>query len=115
MTNLLKKFIQKIKDSGLLAALKTTYLYFKLGSNPDIKQFSFPENLDIRKDITSKYNFNGAFLDIFLENKDYMVVKWHHYIPLYEKYFSDFRDREVRFLEIGVSGGESSNVAKIFW
>ena len=107
MTNLWKKFFKIKKDAGLLTALKTTYLYFKLGPNPDIEQYSFSRNSDIRKDITSKYNFSGVLLDIFVENKDHLVHKWHHYIPLYEKYFSNFQDRQVRFLEIGVSQGGS--------
>ena len=76
-------------------------------SNEGIGQYEFPKNLDVREDIQMKYNFSGALLDIFVENKDNVVHKWHHYIPLYDKYFGNFRHRQVRFLEIGVSKGGS--------
>ena len=33
--------------------------------------------------------------------------KWHHYLPLYERHFSAFRDRAPRLLEIGVLKGGS--------
>ena len=36
-----------------------------------------------------------------------MVHKWHHYLPIYEKYFSPYRDVAPKFLEIGVSKGGS--------
>ncbi len=39
-----------------------------------------------------------------------LVHKWHHYLPLYERYFGPWRSRtnaRLRFLEIGVSQGGS--------
>lgn len=33
--------------------------------------------------------------------------KWHHYLPLYERYFAPFRDRAPKLLEIGVLNGGS--------
>ena len=45
--------------------------------------------------------------DIYTSIKGVMVHKWHHYIPLYERYFSRFRGTDFRFLEIGVSKGGS--------
>jgi hypothetical protein len=33
--------------------------------------------------------------------------KGHGYTPVYEKFFEPFRDRPLKFLEIGVGGGES--------
>jgi hypothetical protein len=36
-----------------------------------------------------------------------VVQKWHHYLPLYDRYFSPFKGQPVRFLEIGVSKGGS--------
>jgi hypothetical protein len=36
------------------------------------------------------------------------VHKWHHYLPLYDRYFAPYRDRQgLRMLEIGVSLGGS--------
>lgn len=33
--------------------------------------------------------------------------KWHHYLDVYDKYFSAYRDREIVFVEFGVSEGGS--------
>lgn len=43
----------------------------------------------------------------FWTHKGPIVHKWHHYLPIYERYFSAFRDTPVRMLEIGVSKGGS--------
>lgn len=44
---------------------------------------------------------------IFWGNKGRIVHKWHHYLPLYDRYFATFRNRPIRFLEIGVCKGGS--------
>ena len=65
---------------------------------------------DIAGDIVTKYGPQGALLDIFTATSDSLVHKWHHYLPLYERYFGPWRDRReppLRFLEIGVSEGGS--------
>ncbi|MEM7270755.1 MAG: class I SAM-dependent methyltransferase [Pseudomonadota bacterium] len=36
-----------------------------------------------------------------------MVHKWHHYLPIYERYFERFRSKSFRMLEIGVFKGGS--------
>ena len=72
-----------------------------------IGKYSFDKTLDVKKDIQDKYHYSGDLLDLFAENSDFIVHKWHHYIPLYERYFSPFRGRKIRFLEIGVSKGGS--------
>ena len=107
MKRLFRKFQNKLQNEGPLSALKASLRYFKNATNQGIEEFSFTKNLNIREDIERKYNFSGALLDIFVANKDNVVHKWHHYIPLYDKYFSNFRNRQVRFLEIGVSKGGS--------
>ena len=75
----------------------------------DIGRFEFKSdhNSNARKDIQDKYGNGGDLVDLFADNKDFLVHKWHHYIPLYERYFSSFRGRKIRFLEIGVSKGGS--------
>ena len=53
---------------------------------------------------------DGAVSDLeslFWGNTGPLVHKWHHYLPIYERYFSGFRDRPIRMLEIGVSKGGS--------
>ncbi|SEO30768.1 Methyltransferase domain-containing protein [Pseudorhodobacter antarcticus] len=44
---------------------------------------------------------------LFWSHDGTIVHKWHHYLPIYERYFSSFRGRKPRFLEIGVSKGGS--------
>jgi hypothetical protein len=62
---------------------------------------------DIRDDIREKYGYDGDLLDIFIQNEGAVVHKWHHYIPIYDRYFGPLRNRDIRFLEIGVSKGGS--------
>ena len=62
---------------------------------------------DIRRDISQKYAFDRDLLDIFVEGGERSVHKWHHYLPIYDRYFEHWRGKEVRFLEIGVAAGGS--------
>jgi|688.fasta_scaffold456704_1 hypothetical protein len=74
----------------------------------DIPRFAFkgsPE--EIRQDIRSKYGYEGDLLDIYAGHTGTGIMKWHHYIPLYDRYFSRFRGKTLRFLEIGVLNGGS--------
>ena len=48
-----------------------------------------------------------GFEGIFWSNKGPIVHKWHHYLSIYERYFSPYRYQRPRFLEIGVSKGGS--------
>lgn len=70
-------------------------------------KFNFDEASDVKKDIQEKYGHDSDLLEFFATNKDVIVHKWHHYIPLYDRYFSSFRGQKIRFLEIGVSKGGS--------
>jgi len=45
--------------------------------------------------------------ELFWSNTGPVVHKWHHYLPVYERYFSPFRNKPFRMLEIGVSKGGS--------
>jgi hypothetical protein len=67
----------------------------------------FLGEISAKEDIPVKYGYQGDFLRLFAENKGATVHKWHHYIPLYDRYFSPYRGRAVSFLEIGVSQGGS--------
>lgn len=62
---------------------------------------------EIRADIARKYRHDSALLDVFANHQGVVVHKWHHYIPLYDRYLSGWRGKQVRFLEIGVSKGGS--------
>ena len=107
MKSLILRIQNNLRNEGLIASLKTKIAYFKKESTEGIGRYQAPKNLDVTEDIKRKYNFNGQLLEIYASNKDNVVHKWHHYIPLYDKYFSNFRNRKVRFLEIGVSEGGS--------
>jgi hypothetical protein len=61
----------------------------------------------IAADITQKFGPVGDILDIFVQNTGEGVDKWHHYLPLYERYLAPWRNRRLRFLEIGVFKGGS--------
>mgnify|MGYP003956679271 CR=1 FL=1 len=67
--------------------------------------FNQPDQVASR--IANLYHYNGDLLKLFTENKGKVIHKWHHYIPLYDKYFSRYRGTKVRMLEIGVSRGGS--------
>ena len=73
----------------------------------DIRNFAFTQDASVKKDINEKYRYDGDLLKIYSENTGPLVHKWHHYIPIYSRYFSRFRATKVRFLEIGVSKGGS--------
>lgn len=49
----------------------------------------------------------AGFEGIFWSNEGPIVHKWHHYLPIYERYFSPYKNLKPRFLEIGVSKGGS--------
>lgn len=62
---------------------------------------------DVREDIRSKYGHESDLLDLYAAGSERIVHKWHHYIPIYDRYLSRWRNRPFRFLEIGVSKGGS--------
>ena len=79
----------------------------RLGYGVGIDTMAFDTARSVKEDIETKYGDAGPLLDIFVNNEGYPVHKWHHYIPIYERYFSSFRDQPLRFLEIGVFRGGS--------
>jgi len=72
-----------------------------------MKKFRFPEDGDVAADVREKYGYDGDLLQIWAQNKGASVHKWHHYIPLYDRYFAPYRGKPIRFLEIGVNHGGS--------
>lgn len=74
-----------------------------------IERYAF-SGADIRQDVVGKYGPQGDLLDIYTSIDTCLVHKWHHYLPLYERYFGPWRrpaSRPLRFLEIGVFEGGS--------
>ena len=39
--------------------------------------------------------------EMFWSNEGPVVHKWHHYLPIYDRYLTPWRGRPVRMLEIG--------------
>lgn len=90
--------------------LKNVWRQFRIGrrSKKSIPFFECPKNVDVFEDIKEKYGFDGDLLRFFAQPKgDFLVHKWHHYIPIYDRYFGAYRNKKIRFLEIGVSKGGS--------
>ncbi|MFP4239338.1 MAG: class I SAM-dependent methyltransferase [Rhodosalinus sp.] len=72
-----------------------------------MKKYRFEEGGDVAADIRGKYGYDGKLAAIYAGNEGPVVHKWHHYIPLYDRYLGRFCDTPVRFLEIGVARGGS--------
>jgi len=59
---------------------------------------------------------NPLSLDgIFWSNQGPIVHKWHHYLPIYERYFGLYRCKNPKFLEIGVSKGGSLAIWRTYF
>jgi cephalosporin hydroxylase len=75
-----------------------------------LRGMMFPRDGDVRADLLERYGYQGELGEIYASNQGAAVHKWHHYLPIYEHYFAAWRDRPVRFLEIGVWMGGSLNM-----
>ncbi|MGA7461435.1 MAG: class I SAM-dependent methyltransferase [Candidatus Korobacteraceae bacterium] len=51
----------------------------------------------------------------FLTNEGRQIWKWKHYFPIYERFFRDFVNKSVTFLEIGVASGGSLQMWKRYF
>jgi hypothetical protein len=75
---------------------------------PDISDFVVHlEDID-----TSPYT--GRCAEIFLANTGPGILKWLHYLPIYDRLFGQFAGRPVRFLEIGVLAGGSMRMWRTY-
>ncbi|MES2145039.1 MAG: class I SAM-dependent methyltransferase [Pseudomonadota bacterium] len=72
-----------------------------------MRKFNFPPDRDIAEDLAQSFGYTGDLVDIYTSTKGTLIHKWHHYLPLYDRYFGPWRGKPVRFLEIGVSRGGS--------
>ena len=89
-----------------MAGLKDLFSRKRGKNAPGIERYAFDGN-DVAADIRKKFDFEGDLLDIYAAGSEQLVHKWHHYLPLYDRYFHTRRGTAVRFLEIGVSKGGS--------
>lgn len=51
----------------------------------------------------------------FANNPGRLIYKWLHYFDIYERHFQPFRNREIKFLEIGVFHGGSLQMWKNYF
>lgn len=51
----------------------------------------------------------------FRENKGNLIHKWMHYFEIYDRYFKQYRNKEVTILEIGIYQGGSLQMWKDYF
>lgn len=96
-----------MKIKNYLRMILPNFILNRLGADCKLEEFAFNNPLNVKKDIEMKYGFNGDLLEIFTKNKNQVVHKWHHYIPIYNRHFSNLIGTKKKFLEIGVFKGGS--------
>jgi len=126
---MLKKIIKKIQNKEFFK-----YLFWKFGLKKSlniflnylnkiflskaeylgIDKYEFSSNKNITEYIEEHYSMNYQLFKLFVNNKENVIHKWIHYIPIYESYISKFKDTKVSFLEIGVSKGGSMKMFREF-
>ena len=112
----LKDFIKSKIPKSILNYLKKIKKSLSANKLSNIDRFEYKDEKKIKDDIYEKYDYEGPLLDLFINNRNQLVHKWHHYLPLYERYFKPFQgDKKIRFLEIGVSKGGSLNLWRKFF
>lgn len=63
---------------------------------------------------TPPEKMSGELEAYFWRNKGRAIDKWTHYLPIYERHFTPFRNTPVRVLEIGVQNGGSAQMWRDF-
>lgn len=104
MSSYLGFSIRKVAQAVLPAPVHRRLLRDR---RPHNDQFDFTGAEGVAHDIRAKYSCQSDLVDLFASNQRGKVNKWHHYIPIYERYFGPHRGRAIRFLEIGVAKGGS--------
>lgn len=98
---------EKLQKTSFFQSLRAVRRKFFPRKIPKLSSFEYRGDKSISEDIKEKYAFSGELLDIFVDIRGPLINKWHHYIPIYDRHLSKFRNTKVRFLEIGVSKGGS--------
>lgn len=79
------------------------------GTLPDLSEFvASLETID-----TSPYT--GRCAEIFFANTGPGILKWLHYLPIYDRLFGQYAGRPVRMLEIGVLAGGSLHMWRTYF
>ena len=64
--------------------------------------------------LSPKYAENDLF-KYWVQKEHRCLYKWFHYFPIYEKWFKDFRDTDLVFVEVGVYNGGSMQMWKDYF
>lgn len=110
LKNFLKKAIRKSNENckKVLFKISSNNFKSKIGFEPDFTSYQFSKEKSVLEDIESKYGTPSEFAKLFASHKGNLIHKWHHYLNLYDRYFSSFKKKKnLKFLEIGVSKGGS--------
>jgi hypothetical protein len=106
------KLLKRLLQLALVAILVETWIlrrFYPYRPNREMAKVLSPELARETDWLASDEPFEdetGSELAQIFGDTDY-VHKWRHYFPVYESAFAAFRDRPVRFLEIGVFRGGS--------
>lgn len=57
----------------------------------------------------------GDLMRFWLFEEHRCIDKWVHYFPIYERWFSPYRDKEIVFVEVGVQNGGSAQMWKHYF
>lgn len=60
-------------------------------------------------------NGDNSLLDFWISKEHRNIDKWLHYFPIYDKWFKDFRGKDLVFVEIGVQNGGSVQMWKEYF
>ena len=64
---------------------------------------------------TYKLFGQGDLMKFFLFEEHRSIYKWVHYFPIYEKWFSPYRGKDIIFVEVGVAEGGSVQMWKNYF
>ena len=60
--------------------------------------YEFPKEKSVLLDIETKYGPPSELAKLFSSHKGNLVHKWHHYLNLYDRYFSSFKTKKNSIL-----------------
>jgi hypothetical protein len=79
------------------------------GLLPDLAAFL------VRLEDVDPQAYKGRCADIFFGNAGPGIMKWLHYLPIYDRLFERYAGRPVRLLEIGVLAGGSLHMWRAYF
>ena len=86
----------------------------KLHREMPIDKFRLSGSDNVARDFSDRMKYSGPLLSAYLGVEQDMVMKWHHYLPVYEKILLPFQGKEISLLELGVAGGGSLQMWRKF-